>query len=143
VLINCSEGSIKIDCINANAKGHWLQKHAYQAARPGAACHRKPPLFFIAIEHDHAASWGHAGCPAIKKQHCFSPQASPSFHHVAALNNLVQATGASVPPSPAFTNHSPPVDKIRLFRSLFRGREDVYPRRFESRKTGRSGYAPA
>src|SRR5207247_9212985 len=33
--------------------------------------------------------------------------------------------------------------KIRLFRSLFRGREDVYPRRFESRKTGRAGYAPA
>jgi len=33
--------------------------------------------------------------------------------------------------------------KIVLFRSLFRGREDVYPRRFESRKTGRSGYAPA
>src|SRR3954469_17674468 len=33
--------------------------------------------------------------------------------------------------------------KIRLFRSLFRGREDVYPRRFESRKTGRVGYAPA
>ena len=33
--------------------------------------------------------------------------------------------------------------KIKLFRSLFRGRDDVYPRRFESRKTGRSGYAPA
>jgi hypothetical protein len=33
--------------------------------------------------------------------------------------------------------------KIRVFRSLFRGREDVYPRRFESRKTGRAGYAPA
>src|SRR5262247_1853369 len=33
--------------------------------------------------------------------------------------------------------------KIALFRSLFRGREDVYPRRFESRMTGRSGYAPA
>ena len=27
--------------------------------------------------------------------------------------------------------------KIALFRSLFRGREDIYPRRFESRKTGR------
>ena len=37
---------------------------------------------------------------------------------------------------------SPPEQKIALFRSLFRGREDVYPRRFESR-TGRSGYAPA
>ena len=33
--------------------------------------------------------------------------------------------------------------KIALFWSLFRGRDDVYPRRFESRKTGRSGYAPA
>ena len=38
---------------------------------------------------------------------------------------------------------SPSEDKIRVFRSLFRGREDVYPRRFESRKTGKSGYAPA
>lgn len=33
--------------------------------------------------------------------------------------------------------------KIALFRGLFRGRDDVYPRRFESRKTGRAGYAPA
>ena len=33
--------------------------------------------------------------------------------------------------------------KIALFRSLFRGRDDVYPRRFESRKTGKSGYQPA
>ncbi len=33
--------------------------------------------------------------------------------------------------------------KITLFRSLFKGREDVYPRRFESKKTGRAGYAPA
>ena len=33
--------------------------------------------------------------------------------------------------------------KIGLFRTLFRGREDVYPRRFESRKTGKAGYAPA
>ena len=39
--------------------------------------------------------------------------------------------------------HSPAEAKIRLFRSLFRGRDDVYPRRFESRKTGKSGYAPA
>ena len=37
-------------------------------------------------------------------------------------------------------NISPAKDKIKLFRSLFRGREDVYPRRFESMNTGRSGY---
>ena len=38
---------------------------------------------------------------------------------------------------------SPPESKIALFRSLFRGRDDVYPRRFENRKTGKSGYSPA
>lgn len=38
---------------------------------------------------------------------------------------------------------SSPEKKIALFRSLFRGRDDVYPRRFESRRTGKSGYAPA
>ena len=45
--------------------------------------------------------------------------------------------------SSTVTNSSPPAAKIELFRSLFRGREDVYARRFESRKTGKSGYAPA
>lgn len=38
---------------------------------------------------------------------------------------------------------SSPQAKIALFRSLFRGRDDVYPRRFESRRTGKAGYAPA
>ena len=41
------------------------------------------------------------------------------------------------------TQHSPAEAKIALFRSLFRSRDDVYPRRYESRKTGKSGYAPA
>lgn len=40
-------------------------------------------------------------------------------------------------------HQSPPEAKVALFRSLFRGRDDVYPRRFESRRTGRSGYQPA
>ena len=40
-------------------------------------------------------------------------------------------------------NNSPAEVKIGLFRSLFRGREDVYPRRFESRKSGKAGYQPA
>lgn len=40
-------------------------------------------------------------------------------------------------------SRSPVQTKVRLFRSLFRGREDVFARRFESRKTGKHGYAPA
>jgi len=39
-------------------------------------------------------------------------------------------------------NQSSQEEKIRLFRSLFKGREDVFPRRFENSKTGKSGYAP-
>lgn len=41
------------------------------------------------------------------------------------------------------TNQSSQEAKISLFRSLFRGREDVYPKRFESLKTGKTGYQPA
>ena len=37
---------------------------------------------------------------------------------------------------------SPSADKIALFRSLFRGRENVFPRRWENGNTGKSGYAP-
>jgi hypothetical protein len=44
---------------------------------------------------------------------------------------------------PIVTNQSSQEEKIVLFRSLFRGREDIYPRRFESLKTGKQGYQPA
>jgi hypothetical protein len=47
-------------------------------------------------------------------------------------------------------NNNPPVtsqslddEKISLFRALFRGREDVYAKRFESVRTGKKGYQPA
>ena len=36
-----------------------------------------------------------------------------------------------------------PAEKLRLFQSLFRGRADVFPVRFVSRKTREAGYAPA
>ena len=48
-----------------------------------------------------------------------------------------------IPSDRLVTQHSSASDKIALFRSLFRGRADVYPLRFESRKTGKAGYAPA
>ena len=40
------------------------------------------------------------------------------------------------------TQQSSSKDKINLFRDLFKGREDVYPKRFVNSKTGKSGYAP-
>ena len=53
--------------------------------------------------------------------------------------------GQEVPPQPmlpSLTNQSSPEAKIALFRRLFRGREDVYARRFESLRTGKKGYQP-
>jgi hypothetical protein len=47
--------------------------------------------------------------------------------------------------SSAASSHAPdtPSDKVKLFRSLFRGRSDVFPVRFVSKKTGNPGYALA
>lgn len=41
------------------------------------------------------------------------------------------------------TMASLPEAKVRLFRALFCGREDVYARRYVSAKSGKSGYSPA
>ena len=42
----------------------------------------------------------------------------------------------------AVIHPSPPSDKIALFRKLFCGRMEVYPRRFENAKSGKAGYSP-
>ena len=49
------------------------------------------------------------------------------------------------PPADAspVTALSSPAEKVALFRSLFRGREDVFPKRWSNARSGRSGYAPA
>ena len=49
----------------------------------------------------------------------------------------------AVRPDTQVTNRSTPSEKIALFRALFCGREDVFPKRWENARTGRAGYAPA
>ena len=49
---------------------------------------------------------------------------------------------SAVSPCNAFEKMSPE-EKIKLFRSLFKGREDIYARRWENSKTNKSGYSPA
>ena len=69
-------------------------------------------------------------------------------HKMASLEaRLVK----EIPPAskqPAFenapvTNASASHAKIALFRQMFAGRPDVFPVRWENRKTGHSGYSPA
>ena len=55
--------------------------------------------------------------------------------HFTANNNKAQASGS-------VTVDSTPEAKVSLFRSLFRGRDDVYPVRWEGRSE-KAGYSPA
>ncbi|MEI8183722.1 MAG: DEAD/DEAH box helicase family protein [Desulfomonile sp.] len=56
---------------------------------------------------------------------------------------LAEGTGSEPGGPLCVTNDSPSEDKVALFLSLFRGRQDLYPRRFESKRSGKSGYQPA
>jgi superfamily II DNA or RNA helicase len=51
----------------------------------------------------------------------------------------------SPPCAPSTNAKAPqtPTEKVRLFQSLFRGRPDVFPTRFVSKKNAKPGYAPA
>jgi superfamily II DNA or RNA helicase len=62
----------------------------------------------------------------------------------ARLEALDERPGARAVPSRTLA--TPPrsaAEKVKLFRQLFRGRDDLYPTRFVSRRTGKPGYAPA
>ena len=63
-------------------------------------------------------------CPAtVWDSHAVTEEVQPAAN--ASVNNL-----------------SAPAEKVALFRSLFRGREDVYAKRYYSVKTGSAGYVP-
>jgi superfamily II DNA or RNA helicase len=67
---------------------------------------------------------------------------------LAALRSELASLGsdpesADLPLHPSRMAPQTPSEKVRLFRSLFRGRADVFPTRFVSRRTGNPGYAPA
>ncbi len=66
-------------------------------------------------------------------------------HDIAWEKDLAQNTQKpmSVTGKEPCANGMTPAEKIALFRRLFRGRQDVYPLRRESAKTGKVGYSPA
>jgi hypothetical protein len=57
----------------------------------------------------------------------------------AAQSTLPPPSVKNVATTTAISN----AEKITLFRSRFRGRDDVFPLRWQNSKTGKSGYAPA
>lgn len=59
----------------------------------------------------------------------------------ACLNNYVKDNPALINPTTSINNNSSPADKIKLFMSLFKGRDDVYAKRWQN-KEDKSGYSP-
>ena len=57
-------------------------------------------------------------------------------------NELTAAKQSEIQPDGNINNNSKSYEKISLFISLFTGRTDVYAKRWESNKTGKSGYSP-
>jgi superfamily II DNA or RNA helicase len=60
-----------------------------------------------------------------------------------SLFDDVETKPSGANPIPKVTSASPSIEKVRLFRQLFAGREDVFPMRWENKKSGKGGYAPA
>ena len=73
---------------------------------------------------------------------------------IQALKALLTAHGIELPQPPdaeAAVHAIPELSvsslskdaKVKLFRRLFHGRDDVYPVRWQNQNTGKSGYSPA
>jgi hypothetical protein len=76
-------------------------------------------------------------------------QCEAARSRVEVLRTDLAALRAAEPPRsvlPVVTSvqaPTTPAEKVRLFRTLFKGRQDIFSTRFVSKKTGKPGYAPA
>jgi len=73
-------------------------------------------------------------------------QRDAAARQLAALKarlDSARAVRVSAPIEPAVKTPESADEKVRLFGRLFRGREQVFPVQFTSRKTLKVGYAPA
>lgn len=81
--------------------------------------------------------------PAAKAINTFQ-ETSPSHQYLIADNQAESSvSSAQSPPVAHFTNKCSVQEKINLFRSLFKGREDVYASFWTNERTGKQGYSPA
>ena len=64
--------------------------------------------------------------------------------HLKSKLGIVEANASATTTNDrsAINKYSSVDTKIRLFRKLFSGREDVFARRWYSKTTGKSGYQP-
>ncbi|MFC1910002.1 hypothetical protein ACFLXC_01755 [Chloroflexota bacterium] len=71
------------------------------------------------------------------------PEGKTSPPPAGTKSDSLPVTGKETTDTAALNNESPLSEKVKLFRSLFRGRKDVFARQYWSRKNERVGYSPA
>ncbi len=67
------------------------------------------------------------------------PERATNVHLAQRIPSLFAAARG---PNATVDGDSPAEDKVRLFRSLFEGRDDVYAQRWENPRTKKSGWSP-
>lgn len=73
----------------------------------------------------------------LEKYQAFRDENAVLKQEIAALKAKL-----GIPETVCVDRHYTPLEKIRLFMALFKGRDDVFARRWENRQ-GRAGYSPA
>lgn len=96
--------------------------------------------FFSNIEYELAAA--EKELAALDARRKILLEKIQSLRDPQARSGLEKIGERLEPGDTKLTDFSTEKEKLSLFRNLFRGREDVYPRRFESIKTGKKGYLP-
>ncbi len=84
----------------------------------------------------------------LEKYHLLREENEKLKEEINHLHSLLMPSSGQIPeiteplPKGSVNKYSSPEDKIALFRSLFKGREDVFARRWYSKTTDKSGYQP-
>ncbi len=65
-----------------------------------------------------------------------------SKNDIIDKQSILDEKQAYASPLPEINNKSDSISKIKLFMSLFKGRDDVYAKRWENKNKGTSGYSP-
>src|SRR5262245_46072742 len=120
---------------------HWVRLRIavdrFSDQRPRLRDLKSAQVFPMIATEQRCPGWFHA------RSRSFLHRVVRGGGHIMRLEAAEPVSGTSEQRDGPVHHLSSPESKIALFRSLFRGRDDVYPRRFENPRTGKSGYSPA
>ena len=141
-----SDHCCKAVAVVGEAGRRWAQPCRIGISPAAEVSDRLPEKGFTAERHRTIASADDIARQIAALKDCLTAldrERSEVTDRLSALEQQVRE--AAKPPlqvTAPVTMASPTAEKIALFRSLFRGREEVFPRRWENPNSGKAGYSP-